>query len=310
MIWILWISLIVIGIILFILLVTSLMIFLFAMRAKSPWNQDKKPWVPQINDPQLKERAIKSIGWFGSEGQLVFINAKDGTKLAGKIFLKDNATHNIILFHGYRGKPEGDFCLIHDWLKNEKVNIISIYERGVYPSGGKYITLGVKESDDVKSWTEYVSKLNKLPIILWGMSMGTASILYSLREPTSKRVTGIVADCGFTSIYEQYFNQTAEYSGRILAKFFLFLAGLWCHLFLHFGFKKYDTRKILAKNKIPIFFVHGKADKFVMTYFTQENYDANKGEKSILLVKDAGHMDSFKLQPEAYKKEVRKLLKN
>lgn len=280
------------------------------MRAKSPWNQDNKPWVPQIDDYKLKQKALDSMDWFRSEGKLVFIDAKDGTKLAGKVFLKENATHNIILFHGYRGKPEGDFCLIHDWLKNEKVNIISIYERGVYPSKGKYITLGVKESDDVKSWTEYVLKLNKLPIILWGMSMGTASILYSLREPTNKRVTGIVADCGFTSIYEQYFNQTAEYSGRILAKFFLFLAGLWCHLFLHFGFKKYDTRKILANNKIPIFFVHGKVDKFVMTYFTQENYDANKGEKSILLVKDAGHMDSFKLQPEAYKKEVRKLLKN
>lgn len=308
MLW-LWITLIVLGSLLLLFILATFIVFQMSLKAKSLWNTDNKPWVPHIDEPELKQRALDSMDWFRQEGKMVYVKAYDGVKLAGKIFIKENAKKNIILFHGYRGKPEGDFCLENEWLKTLDVNILCVYQRGIYPSEGKYITMGVKESRDVHSWVNFIIEQFDLPTFLWGVSMGASSIMFSLENEMPSQVKGIIADCGYTNVYEQFKNEIKPMVTTPIAVCALFFYNWWCHLFLHFGLKNFNSLRILSKNEIPMLFVHGKEDKFVKTYFTEQNYMANKGEKELLLVEGATHNKSFCVNPEEYKKMVLNLLK-
>ena len=309
MLW-LWITLIVIASIILLFILATLIVFFMSLKAKSLWNTDNKPWVPHIDEPELKQRALDSMDRFRREGKMVYVKAYDDVKLAGKLFVKEHAKQNIILFHGYRGKPEGDFCLENEWLKDLDVNILCIYQRGIYPSEGKYITMGYKESKDVHSWVNFILSQYDLPTYLWGVSMGASSVMFALKEKMPKQIKGIIADCGYTNAYEQFKNEIKPMVTTPVAVCALFFYNIWCHLFLHFGLKKLNTKNILSSNEIPTLFVHGKNDKFVLPYFAEQNHAANKGAKSLLLVDNAGHNKSFCINPEEYKKEVLKLLKN
>ena len=69
----------------------------------------------------------------------------------------------------------------------------------------KYITFGAKEKWDVQRWAIYVSERNKekLPIYLYGQSMGAAAVLMASGYRLPSEVKGLIADCGFQSMERQ-----------------------------------------------------------------------------------------------------------
>ena len=67
-----------------------------------------------------------------------------------------------------------------------------------------------------------------------------------------------------------------------------------------FSLDQEDTRRSLAKSKLPVLLVHGLDDDFVPCEMTKQAYDACTGPKELLLVKDAGHGVSFLVAKEKY----------
>lgn len=280
---------------------------LLAFKVKGPWDTNGKPWVPSLDKQEDYERLNKSIEWYRNNGEWVSVKSHDGLTLKGKLFIKESAKTNIILFHGYRGLPEGDFGFVNDWLRTLDVNILCIYQRGTLPSEGKTITMGYEENKDVHTWFDYVSKLNNLPILLWGLSMGCASVLMSLQTSYSDRLKGIVADCGYTSIEAQLKDETKKYVGIFNKPIFLIFK-MWQRIIYKFPMKKLKTTEILNKTTVPILFVHGDSDTFVSKKYTLANYEAYKGDKDLLLVKNAAHAKAFYVDEETYKNKVTNLL--
>ena len=64
--------------------------------------------------------------------------------------------------------------------------------------------------------------------------------------------------------------------------------------------KGYSTLEAMKINETPIFFVHGKGDRFVPMEMTMANYEACKAKKQLLLVEDAPHAMSFLFGTEEY----------
>ena len=75
-----------------------------------------------------------------------------------------------------------------------------------------------------------------------------------------------------------------------------------------YGFRECSTIDAVKKGVCPILFIHGKEDKFVPTYMSEENYRACTGEKEILLMENAGHAASIYENAELYKEKVTEFL--
>ena len=245
--------------------------------------------------------------WFKKYGEDIYIKSQDSLLLHGIFIKSNNAKRTIVMVHGYRGSYEGDFNQKANWAVENNCNILCIDQRGCNYSEGKYLTMGINESLDLRCWVDYLLSFNdNLPIYLWGVSMGCATCLMSLNKPYSDLVKGVIADCGYTSPYE-IFKAICRRHIHFTPHIILFIFNVLCRLFAGFSLKELDTRKILKENKLPILFIHGLADDFVPCFMSKENYKSTKVYKDLLLVKDCPHAVSYYRVTEEYKNKVEDL---
>lgn len=133
------------------------------------------------------------------EHEIVEITAKDGVRLVGHWFYRDDARRTIVAMHGWRSSWVDDFGIISDfWLRSD-CNVLFAEQRGQNNSGGDYIGFGLLERYDCADWTFWVQERCSLPIYLCGVSMGATTVLMASALPLAENVRGIMADCGFTS---------------------------------------------------------------------------------------------------------------
>jgi predicted alpha/beta-fold hydrolase len=128
----------------------------------------------------FKEEIKAGKEWYYQQDRReIDIVSYDGTRLHADILEKENAIGTIILMHGYRSIAINDFTLVLPYYRDLGYNIIMPDQRACGKSGGKYITLGVKERFDCKAWAEFAAKEfgEEKPIILDGISMGATTVM-------------------------------------------------------------------------------------------------------------------------------------
>lgn len=235
----------------------------------------------------------------------------DGVNLKAIYIVHPNAKRIFIFNHGYTGSPYKDFgMLAKDIYDRYQASLIFLIQRGHYISNGHLISMGYKESQDVKLWCQYIENNidNKLDKYLWGASMGTHSILSNYNYEYPKSIKAIIADCGYTIAKKMIIIVSRKmywYLGILFYPFTLLMGNI-----LGFSYIKNDTTKNVKNIKLPILFVHGKADRLVPTNMSVENYNAKeKGYKDLFLVDNADHICSYSLSKEEYLKRVDKLIK-
>ena len=233
------------------------------------------------------------------------ITSFDGLRLRGIFVPAENARGSVLFMHGYRSSGIGDFCCVLRFYHDCGLNIFLPDQRASGKSEGKYITFGVHESADCRKWVDFANeKVGKdLPLILDGMSMGASTVLMSADRDLPENVKGIIADCGFTSPWEILKHQLK--SLYKLPPFpFLYTTDILSKIFAKYGFKQRSTLYSMKNNKIPTLFIHGKADNFVPTRMSVENYEVCASKKDILLVENAGHGLSYIVDKDACEKKL------
>ena len=256
------------------------------------------------------DEILAGADWFRSRNpDRVQIRSDDGLRLTGYFLPAENAKGTLLLVHGYRSDPFTDFGYAYPFYASLGWNILSVCQRAHSESEGKYIAFGVKERFDVRDWSLYLADRfgPEHPIALVGISMGSASVLMSLGTQLPANVKCAIADCGFTSPYDQFVHIL---KGRFHLPVhpILDLADLFSRLFAGFGFKDYSTVTALQSNQLPVLFVHGEKDRFVPIKFTVENYAACNSEKRLITVPDAGHGTSYIFATELCQSAVREML--
>lgn len=248
---------------------------------------------------------VASNAWLKEHhAQDVYMDSDDGLKLHAYWIPADNPRGTILLAHGYRSTMLVDFGLAFAFYHALGMNILVPHQRAHGKSEGKYITFGVKESDDMKCWIHFHNRyFGNHQMILSGLSMGASTVLYLANQELPQNVKCIIADCGFTSpkdILDIVFRSVIHLpSGPSL-----WAADLFARLFARFSLKQKDTRSVLKNAKHPVLMIHGMADDFVPCFMTQQGYDACRADKDILLVDGAGHGVSFLVDRESYTKCV------
>lgn len=291
----------------FIVIIVSVGYYVFVKaclrRKELPWMVEEE--IKKTGYGKYYQCIVTSDGWLKEHNaQDVYINSTDGLKLHGYWIPVDNPRGTILLAHGYRSTFLVDFGLAFVFYHSLGMNILVPNQRSHGESEGKYITFGVKESEDMKCWINFHNNtFGNHQMILSGLSMGASTMLYLADQKLPQNVKCIIADCGFTSpkaILDEVFRSVVH----IPSGPFLWSADLFARQFADFSLSQKDTRKVLAEAKLPVLMIHGLEDDFVPCDMTQQGFDACNGNKELLLVESAGHGTSFLLNKKMYTETV------
>ena len=122
----------------------------------------------------------------------VTIRSDDGLTLFGRCYPAAPDAPWLLLFHGYRSAAERDFCGGLPFGMGMGCNVLLVDERAHGKSGGRCLTLGIRERYDCRRWVDYVvgHAGPDAKIVLYGMSMGAAAVLMAAGPDLPKNVAG------------------------------------------------------------------------------------------------------------------------
>ena len=264
----------------------------------------RRPLALQGTLDPYAEIITKGIDYINeTEHKWVYTKSFDGLKLAARYY-NNKSDKTIILFHGYRSSSVIDFSCAVEFYMNLGFNILLVDQRSHGKSEGKFITFGVKERYDVLRWVEFINKrYNVERIVISGISMGATTVMMAANLELPSNVCCIISDCGFTSPVD-IIKRVAKRNFKINGGFIIPILNIGCRLFGGFDIYKISTVDTLANSKLPILFIHGKADDFVPCEMSELSFKAAAGEKKILIVEGAGHGLSFLIDTENVKSQI------
>lgn len=287
--------------------------FEMTVSCKRHKRQVKKKWFKlshiKINHPRHKFEKEYEEGkeWCQAQDmQDCYMKSIDDLKLHAHYLPAKDAKRFVLLSHGYKGSGFGDFAYTAKFLHEQGCNLLFIDQRCCGASKGDYITFGAMEQYDVQKWACYIARRNKerLPVYLYGESMGAASVLMASGQKLPHEVKGIIADCGFRSMKGQMQDMAANWFHIKWIGLMLFRLNLFCEILARFRMKDADTKKAMEKNKIPVLFFHGAWDTYVDHKNSLYNYSLCRAPKEIVIVPEARHLCSPYVDPELYRKKL------
>ena len=224
----------------------------------------------------------------------------DNLNLHAYKFLNQNDSNKwVITVHGYTSEGIN----MSSYAKNYydmgyNVLIPDLRSHGL--SEGDYIGMGWDDRLDIIDWINTILEYNpNAEIVLHGVSMGAATVSMVSGEDLPSNVKAIVADCGYTSVWDEFAYQLDDLFS--LPEFpILNVSSLVAKVRAGYFLGEASTLKQVAKSKTPILFIHGDEDDFVPYYMMEELYNATNSEKEMLTIKNAGHAKASEVDPETY----------
>lgn len=272
----------------------------------------------------------ENTGFYPNTKQLhqTVLNKQDGKMMDVYAYYVDQGSDKTVMIHGgFRGNWNNRIVTeeYNDFYK-AGYNLLFVDSRATGNSGGDYVTYGQYESDDVLYWiNQEVRERPSQKILLYGGSMGAATMMSVLAKDIPVNVKGIIENCGFASIDEQLrftYSQTVVPALPPAIKNQLDIIGDQEHEDLFMGLLKqyyFDQEMHLdptaalptigMSGSLPKLIIHGTADDVVPVSNAQKLYELAGGYKDLLLVEGAGHGKAQEVDHAAYTKHVTDFLK-
>ncbi|MBQ7457170.1 MAG: alpha/beta hydrolase [Desulfovibrio sp.] len=221
------------------------------------------------------------------------ITMPDGRHLAAIHFIPAQKEHRwVILAHGY-GRDQRYTRDYAEVYVQQGYNVLSPDLCASGESEGQYITMGIKESEEVAQWAAKIKERDaNAEIVLHGVSMGAATVMLAAGRYEISGLAAIIEDCGYTSAYEMFTNQLRVIFG--LPEFPI----MTC-VDIVSGIKTGCTvsdaapLKAISSIQVPVLFIHGSADKLVPLSMMEILYNACHTPKKKFVVEGAGHGDAM-----------------
>jgi len=254
-----------------------------------PYLDSMRGWIDDLRATPCEEISTKSA---------------DGLTLYGAYYELNPTSPIEIMFHGYRGTRDRDFCVGVERAQRVGHSAILIDQRAHGKSDGRIISFGIKERLDVLAWVEYVNlHYPNRPIILTGISMGAATVMMASELELPNNVICTLADCGYTSPRDIICKVMRDM--RLPARIIYPLVRLGAIAFGGFDPDSASPKRAVANSRVPIIFAHGECDGFVPYQMSIENYNACATEKKLVLVPGAEHGIAYIVDKDSYVESLR-----
>jgi uncharacterized protein len=215
-------------------------------------------------------------------------------------------TKTVIMFHGHGGNKAGILKEAYAFdSMGYRVFMVDFRAHG--SSQGNTCTIGFYETNDVQIAYNYVKEKYKGEIVLWGISMGAATILKAVDEYALKP-NKIICEMPFATLQDAV-------KGRVRMMHLpeqpiSTLLGFWGGTqqgFWAFGYKPKDYA---AKINCPVLLQWGKQDPRVTSKETYDIYNNIKSQKQLVVYENAGHQSLCKHDFDKWYSNVNTFLKN
>ena len=231
----------------------------------------------------------------------VWMRSDDGLKLHATYFKGAEENQAVICFHGYTSDGLSDYGSISNFYLKRGYRMLLVDARAHGKSDGKYIGFGNKDRYDALGWIRWMIDQagEDVKILLHGDSMGGATVLMASGLALPGQVKGIVSDCAFTSPKEM-FTHVLHRMYHLPAFPIIPVADALNRKQAGYGLDDCNAAREIKKAKIPILLIHGDQDTFVPCSMCETLYQNCASPKKKLIIKGAGHCESYYKDPERF----------
>lgn len=259
-----------------------------------PYRPEMRRIFHQLNDRPFERVTVPSL---------------DGLLLSGRYYHISDGAPLDIGFHGYRSHPVTDFSGGSELSFQLGHNLLLVDQRAHGCSEGRTITFGILERLDLLCWVNYAAKRfgADVPIMLYGVSMGGATVLMASDLEFPANVRGIVADCPFTVPLDVilHVGKATPFPNWLIKPFVILGARIWG------GFDLLETDAIRAVRnaKIPVLIIHGEDDRYVPCSMSEDASAVNPEMVQRFTFPGAAHGISYLVDTPRYQQIVKDFLK-
>ena len=259
-------------------------------------------------DEEKEQRRMENEKWLKENAREVEIESKKIQLHSYEVKNKKESKIWVIAVHGYTDSASFMVNSAKQFL-NYGYNVLMPDLRAHGKSGGKYIGMGWLDKEDIVLWIDYlIATYENIKIILYGISMGAATVMMTSGEKLPSNVRMVIEDCGYTSAWDEMAHEL-KYLFKMPTFPAIYNANFITRIRAGYSLKKASCIKQLKKSKLPILFIHGDKDNFVPFYMLDKLYEAGGSKKEKLVIKGAGHAEAQWINPEKYWHTVRKFIK-
>lgn len=231
----------------------------------------------------------------------LWLTSEDGLKLHATYFKGEAGKKAVICFHGYTSKGLNDYGSLAGYYLKRGYRVLLLDERAHGESEGTYIGFGYMDRLDGMLWIRrMIGEIGEdAEILLHGNSMGGATVLMSAGLELPPQVKGIISDCAFTSAKEE-FTHVLHSMYHLPAFPMIQIADRVNKWRVGYGLGDCNSAHEVRKATVPILLIHGDEDCFVPCWMCKEIYANCASPKEMMIVRGAGHGESYYKDPEAY----------
>ncbi len=257
------------------------------------------------DDPWTAEKE-----WYQAvKHDVMTIESDDGLTLSSLFIPAAKETNRVaIIAHGYSGSNKN----MAPWSKlfhDLGFNLLIPDARGHGESDGDYIGFGWHERVDYLRWIDNMIERfgSESELILYGLSMGGATVMNVSGETLPSNVKAIIEDCGYSSVTKELAHQMKRMYK--LPQFpFIPLASFVTKMKAGYWFGEANPEKQVKNSQTPLFFIHGEEDHFVPTHMVYDVYHAANCPKDLYVVPGAAHAYGYVTDKEEYRFRIKRFL--
>lgn len=297
---------IIVGIFIAVTVFGTLYMFDFALKTKSTSHDIKasydylferkymKEWVDSLEQNHLLFDTVIHSNYDGIKLHALYIKAPQPT------------TKTALLIHGYTDNAVRMLMIAHLYNKELGYNVLIPDLSAHGESEGKWIGMGWLNRYEVIQWLDVALDIfgRDNQVVIHGISMGAATTMMTSGEKLPDNVKCFVADCGYTSVWDQFAHQLKrDFDLPIFP--LMYATSIYSDYKLGWNFKEASSLEQVKKCNRPMFFIHGDADAYVPISMVYPLYDAKQGDKELWVVPGVKHADAYWDKTEEYVTRVK-----
>jgi alpha-beta hydrolase superfamily lysophospholipase len=144
-----------------------------------------------------KENGGLTPATFQLPSEDVAFHSADGVELRGWWVPAPSAKGTVVMVHGLN-RSRVEMVRRVPFVHQEGWNALLFDLRHHGASGGQTTTFGAKEKEDVEAAVRVARERGPGPVVLWGVSLGGASVVFAAAE--DPKVAGVICDSSYRSL--------------------------------------------------------------------------------------------------------------